>query len=296
MKKEWKDLIAKAAEMEDQTVMQSSFSDEPVPAGKTVGRMVEYIELGKHAGTYEGKPKAPSPQVRVTFELLGPKYIREIEVNGEKKKVADRISVTLNKSFSDKAGFYKLLQSMRYGRQEITHMSQMLGEAFVITVVHSEKKDPKDKVYANVYNKQMGAWGIEPPFKEDAIANTKEPYAVPKTMGIERLFIWDTPTQECWDSLFIDGERTVKKDGVDVKQSKNWIQNKIMTATNFKGSPLDNLIDTSIPTIDEMQGDVDSGVDFEPEMEQPKETKAKSTTKKASAKKSDDPLADLGLN
>jgi len=67
---------------------------------------------------------------------------------------------------------------------------------------------------------------------------------VPEATIDIRLLLWDTPTQEQWDSVFIDGDRTVKNDkGEEVTESKNWLQRDIVTnALNFAGSPLEQML------------------------------------------------------
>lgn len=281
---EFADLIAAAAQEEDQSVAQSGGNYEPPAAGKTVGRFIEYIELGMQPQrAYKGKAKADAPMVRVTFELVGPKNIKEIAVNGEKKKIADKISLTLVKGLNEKNSFFTLMQAMMYGRPNITHMTQMLGEAFVITVVHSEPT-AEGKIYANI--KKDGAWTIEPPFKEDAITGQKEIYKIPEHLSPLRLFLFDRPTELTWSKLFIEGETTVKDDnGKEVKKSKNWLQDKIKAATNYRGSALEAMLLQALPSGKELKEAQDV---------------AKADTKKKATKKaepaSDDPLAALGLD
>ena len=148
------DLIAKAVEVEDQTETQTTgdFSYDPPAAGRTTARFIEYIELGtQKQKPYMGKPKQSKEKVRITFELLGKKNIKEIEVNGEKRQIADKISVTVPKSLHEKANFKKLFEKMRYGRDDIKHMAQMLSEGFLVTITHNVvKKDKTEVTYANL--------------------------------------------------------------------------------------------------------------------------------------------------
>lgn len=58
-----------------------------------------------------------------------------------------------------------------------------------------------------------------------------------------QVFLWGKPTKATWDSLFIDGTVTRKnKEGDEVEYSKNWLQEKIASATNYDGSLLDQLL------------------------------------------------------
>ena len=60
-----------------------------------------------------------------------------------------------------------------------------------------------------------------------------------------QLFLWNSPTMEQWESIFIDGTTQEGK-------SKNYIQEKIQKATNFVGSPVERLLmsgGVSLPTL-----------------------------------------------
>lgn len=240
--KEIQRLAALAAQTENQSVAQAGFEYEVPPAGVALGRFVEYIELGRHEqGEYKGAAKAPAYEVRLTFELLTPKHIREIEIDGVATKVANRISLTITKKLGDKANFFKLMQKMLYGREGIGHMAMMLGEAFVLTVVHNKSTKDPSKTYANIKDEANG-WYIAPPYKTDALSGDTTPYNVPAAMSPVKLFLWDSPTKETWDSIFIDGTRTVTEGDKSREVSKNWLQDKCMAALNFDGSALHQLV------------------------------------------------------
>lgn len=239
------ELAAMAAEQEDQTVVQTTtFNDDPPPAGVTVGRFIEYIEIGKQKqADFNGKPKPDADCVRLTFELLHPqKNIHEYEVEGEKRTRADRVSIRISKKMSDKAKFKKLFNAMTYGRDSVKHMAQMLGEAFIITIYHNVvEKDGKKNTYVNLDND--GQYGIRAPFVEDPLEGTKKDVPVQDAISPLRLFLFNNPTKETWDSLFIDGTREVKKDGGAVEHiSKNWLQELILSASNYSGSALEALL------------------------------------------------------
>lgn len=234
-----------AAEDEDQTevVTGGEFNNDPPAAGLTVGRLIEYIELGKRKQPdFQGKKKADADEVRLTFELTHPDRMREYEVDGVKKTTGELLRVKIKKSLSDKAKFKKLFNKMLYGRTDKKHIAQMLNEAFLITVFHNKSKDGK-KVYANIWD-ENGEIGIAPPFTVDAITKQKKTYAIPEATQPIRLFLWNNPTKPTWDSLFIDGTREVEDKETQQKTtvSKNWLQEDIMSATNFKGSPLDTML------------------------------------------------------
>jgi hypothetical protein len=251
-----KDLIAQAKATEDQTevVVGGDFEYVPPPAGQTVGRLVEYIELGKHVEIYEGKPKPAIEMVRITFEFTHPKNIKEIDVEGGKKKIADRKSITLPKKMNDKAKFYKLFMAMRYGREEITHMAEMLNEPFIFNVIHNiTGEGDKKRTYAEVWDGKASTWQVFPPRVSDPLAGTVKDIStsIPELLSPLRIFLWSLPTKDTWDSLFIDGEREVKDDkGAVKKVSKNWLQEHILSATDYNGSALDQMLNKvdNLPT------------------------------------------------
>ena len=236
-----------AAETEDQTEVQvaGEYERELIPAGVNFGRLVEYIETGKHKQPdYQGKPKPPADMIRVTFELLHPKKsIVEYEHEGEKKVRGQLITLRVKKSLSDKASFKKLFNAMTYGRSDIKHMAQMLGELFLFNVIHNTVKgaDGKDVTYANL--KDDSGYKISAPFIIDPVAETKTPIPCREAISPLRIFLWNNPTKETWDSLYIDGTREVKdKDGTVTHVSKNWLQELCMSAVDYEGSALSQML------------------------------------------------------
>lgn len=240
------ELAAMAAEQEDQTkVVTTGDYERNIPeAGKTVGRLIEYIEMGKRpGGSYLGKEKPAAEKVRLTFELLAPKHIKEYEVEGEKKQRASRISVTLKKSLSDKAKFKKLFNKMTYGRDGIKHIAQMLGEAFIIGVYHNVvKADGKDNTYVNL-NPKDGEYDIGAPVITDPLSGDVTKVPVRDALSPIRIFLWNNPTPETWDALFIDGTHTVKDEkGVETEVSNNWMQEMLLGALDYEGSALAQML------------------------------------------------------
>lgn len=239
------ELLDQEEQTNDQSVTTQGgdFEYELPVAGLGVARFIEYIELGKQPQRpYQGKPKPPEDSVRLVFELTAPKHRHEIEVNGEKITFGDKISITTTLKTGEKAKFKKIFNKMTYGRP-IKHMARMLGEAFLVTVVHNKSKDGT-KTYANL-NTPEGEWLIGAPMKagDPITGEAPVPLNVPEALSPVRLFLWDRPTKPTWDSLFIDGTRTVKDDkGVETEVSKNWLQALILSAVNYGGSPLEALL------------------------------------------------------
>lgn len=245
------DLIAQAAQSSDQSKDTTTTFERQLPAaGRTPLRFIEYIELGmQKQKAFQGKAKPDALDVMLTFECLGPKYIRDIEVEGGTKTICDVITQRQTVKLNEKAQFRKLFNKMAYGRDK-KHLAQMLGEDFIGTITHSDATDKDGKAikqYANLRTAD-GEIGISSPFIDKMDEETGESTKVRLKAGRTdlhpiKIFLFDHPTKETWDSLFIDGYNEVKQaDGTVVKQSKNWIQERILGATNFKGSALEAML------------------------------------------------------
>jgi hypothetical protein len=306
---------AAAAALKDQTKEPESGGGFEIPeAGRCFMRFVSYIEIGKRPQKpFQGKPKPDAHEVRLGFELVGKKHAREIEVDGEKKTVYPMQFIKVAVKAGDRAAFTKLLNKMTYGRAGITHMALMLGEGFIGTIVHNEGTDKagNKKMYANMKDKD-GNWLIGAPMvledPNDPECSTFKPVAVPAATQSEQLLLWDSPTKEQWDSIFIDGTREVKDEqGKTTTVSKNWIQEDIVNkARDFEGSALNALLlelagglelDGGKAAAQAVQEQGDDLAD--PDLAAPAETPASAPETKPAAKAeapADDPLAQMGFD
>ena len=235
--------LIQGAGAQDFTKEQSGGNFEKVlpEEGMGVCRFREYIELGVHDTKSAKYPnKKPAKKARFVFELTTPKHVREVEKeDGTKIKIPHILSVECVISSSSKSNFIKLFKQLNW-HEKYTHPAQALGDPFLVTIYHGWKKgdDPKkDKPsYANMM--KDGAYTLAPARKVDPLAGTVEELAVPEMLNDIKIFLYDNPTQETWDSLFVDG--TYEKDGKEVSQ--NWLQEKILSSLDFKGSELQKLL------------------------------------------------------
>lgn len=256
--------------LQDQTVAKASFEYKIPDAGATVARFVGYIEVGTHPEFYQGKEKEhPAAYAKLVFELLGPKHTRTDD-NGVKSGTLYYQDVTIKTD--EKASFRKLFMKMRGGRDNIKHMAQMLGEGFVVKIVHNTVGEgDKKKTYANI--KHDGEWLVFPPIKEDPLSGEVEQIKVPDMISAPRLFLFATPSKEQWDSIFIDGEYERKNsDGTTSTHSKNFIQERIMAAKNFEGSAVQELL-SGLGELD-LTDDGDTTPEPEPEAKTPEKEPA----------------------
>ena len=194
-----------------------------IPAGQYVGRIVEYVDLGLQPQEYQGKAKDPAPEIRLGICLF--------YSNPEKPGDPDPYVIRpreLAISRNEKATAFKAFAAMNYKRDpNIKHFAQFIGEPFLFHIDVKTAKESKRQYNAVVWDKTAPA--IHPV--------TKQPYDVPQAPDeLYRIFLWDNPTKEDWDSLYIEGER-------DDGTSKNFVQEKILAALDYQGSQLQLLLE-----------------------------------------------------
>lgn len=300
------DLLAQAKAAADKLADQTedkggSYEYTPPVAGPCIARFVSYIEIGKHPQrAYQGKEKPPAHEAILEFELLGKKHAREIEFedeNGEtvKKTVYPIHREVLAIKSGPKAGFFKLLSCMDYGRGN-THMAFMLGEAFLLNIVHNEvEKDGNKRTYANI--KDDSGWKVGAPVRVDEEGETQVIKAPPANVE-PRLLLWDAPTIEQWNSIHIPGTYTKKDGDKEVEVSKNWIQLKVQEALDWEGSGIQQIVAGIAGDLPDAKAETLPDAGEEPLIEEPGTEDApevEKATSEAPAASSDDPLADLGL-
>lgn len=214
-----------------------------LPEGYTLARLVEIIETGNHVKEFNGKPKPPAPQIRFGFELYSPGFAND---DGTPYVIRTYdISISRN----EKAGAYKLFKLLNW-KGTAKSFGQLIGQAFLVPIVNK----PKSKTDTTLRSK-IDLDKILPPL--DAL--TRQPYPLPDlAMDNVKLFLWDRPTLAAWDALFIDGT-------MDDGRSKNYIQELCLSATDFPGSPLEQLLLTNnvkyaIPVKQAKQADTPTSV------------------------------------
>lgn len=276
------DLIKQAAAGTDFTQEKKGgdFERELPEAGKGVCRFREYIEIGlRDTKSAQYPDKKPAHKARFVFELTTPKHVKEVKKDdGTVLKIPHVLSIEVPISQSAKSNYIKLFRALNY-LGTCTHPAQLLGKPYMIEVVHSwAKGDDPEKTkpsYANFM--KDGVVLISAPRVEDPLTGSVKELVVPELLNDLKLFLWDNPTKESWDSLFIEGTR--EKDGEQI--SKNWLQERIMEALDFEGSALHTML--------EGLGNINLEKEEKPVEEKPK----KPSDKKPEGKK--DVLSELGL-
>ena len=203
-----------------------------LPEGNALARLVEYVELGSHNQVFKGTSKGSQPEMRLGFALYGKGYQNE-DGTPAIIRTFDTVMGT-----NEKSKAFKLFKKMNYTGQKKS-FAQMLGDAFILKVAHTKPAKAGDSP-----RHFIDFDGMLPPF--DPVTATPYPVPMPDD-SFFKLFLWAQPNKQCWDSLFIDG---VFEDGERKGKSKNYIQNKILSSTNFKGSALEAmLLSLNLPTL-----------------------------------------------
>ena len=200
-----------------------------LPEGYAFGRLVEYIEFGNQPQEFQGQAKDPALEFTLGFALTGQGY--------QNDDGTPYIVRTYNTALSrnEKARAFKLFKALNW-KGTAKSFAQLLGETFLVKI----KQVPKSKADPKIVSR-IDLDGFLPPL--DPV--TRQPYPVAEAPDdMYRLFLWSRPTKEAWDSLYIEGEYEGK--------SKNRIQEQILAALDFQGSPLQQLLMqsgvTALPT------------------------------------------------
>lgn len=206
-----------------------------LPDGNAFARLVGYVELGNQPQEYQGVAKEPAPAFILTFALSG--YAPNPEDPSKPLSYSNddgtpylMHAFPMAMSQNEKAKAFLLFKRMNW-KNKATHFAQLIGEAFIIPVYQHQSKKP-----GSAPRSTMKLDGMMPPL--DLVSQT--PYNIAPARDEDlRLFLWDHPHIEHWDSLHIAGEY---EDEAKVKHSKNRIQETILSATNYEGSALQLLL------------------------------------------------------
>lgn len=272
------------------------FKRELLPVKNHAIRLVGYAELGTHAQKkFQSEEMVDVDGVRLTFEVLSKDGLR-LDDNG-KVVGARRLYLECKKSTHEKSTLRKLFELMREGDSSITHFAQMIGtKAWKLKVNWEQNKqvlqtkkareealaameaDKENKKELRIWEtwKTAGVPNISPavnPVMDEDGEDTGEvtPMKVPAVVGKLEFFLWDNPQPAHWASLFIEGEYENKdKDGKVTKVSKNRVQNAIIGAKNYDGSPLQCMLD-GVKFDDSVIDETSSSKEQEPVEDEPVE-------------------------
>jgi hypothetical protein len=207
----------------------------PPAAGIVRCRFIAYYELGNHTQKVTGKPDQKKDMARLVFELSGPGHEPK---PSDKGPIPERLSIDVPYSLNEKAHFFKLFSVMNW-EHKATHIAELLGGEYLAEVIHVASKSDATKVYASL--KGPNGYTIKAPQYVDPLTATTVRVPVDPAITPLSIFLWNNPSKAMWDSIYIDGEYEEGK-------SKNVIQEKIMAANNFIGSPIHQIIASGTET------------------------------------------------
>lgn len=234
------------------------------PEGYAFARLVSYVEFGKQPREFQGQAKDPVLTFRLGFAIWGqppgqeetyhnadgtPGYIGTFDMyHGNNSKA------------STKVAFDKMNWTGKH-KQFFT----MLGEPFLLRIKIKEvdgEGGKKRKV------NRLDLKETLPP--RDPATGAAYPVPEVEDESMYRLFLWNNPTVEGWDSLFIEGQS-------DEGKSKNWMQEKCYEAVDFEGSALHQLLSggAALPSL--MADDASEEAEEEPEQEEEEQEEAAPT-------------------
>ena len=214
-----------------------------LPAGYAFGRLIEYVELGMQPQEFNGKAKDPAIEFTLAFALWGEvpdpaDPTKTIKYHNEDGTPYVIRPYSLSLSRNEKAGAFLLFKSLNW-KGTAKNFGQLLGETFLVKIVHV----PKSKTDTTIVSR-IDLKGFLPPL--DPVS--RQPYNIPDVpLDQYNLFLWNRPTKAAWDKLYIEGTWEAK-DGKPA-ESKNRVQETILKAVDFQGSPLQLLLGGAVQAL-----------------------------------------------
>lgn len=226
------DVVNTLGDQSKESAGRESLLLKPDAAGKCALRFIGYIETGTKSTPANGKiPAKTNDNILLQFEVVTPRHtVEKTDDKGESYIVRDTMTVRLKRGSNPKSAFMNFFKRMDYGRGK-THMTQMLGEAFVGEILHT-KDDKGDIKYANLHDGEAGIYTIGAPVVIDPMTNESTKLAIPEAKNPLRCFLWNNANQAMWDSLYYKAD----------KSEESWMHKAIREAENFQGSAAQALL------------------------------------------------------
>lgn len=231
----------------------------PPNPGTCIATLVGYIELGLRVKKgYKGAADKKMRKARFIFELAGGTNPHVMTEGDNPVKIAKRINVNVwlpaaGKKPSEKSGLYKVMSALNHAKDpNIKIPAQLLGK-HVKVIVSQEKftnEGGEEITYGSIGSANDG-FRITPAqidLTDDSGMPTGQVKLIPapEVVSAQRCFLWDYASQAMWDSLFIEGEYEAIEaaDGKPARpaKSKNVIQEEIMQALDWVGSPMQQIV------------------------------------------------------
>lgn len=216
-----------------------------LPAGIAFAQLIEVVELGKQPQEFNGQAKDPVLEVQLAFALTG--QCQTPDANGSFEKYTNEDGTPyiirpypMAMHRNEKAAAFKLFKALNYKGTAKT-FGQLLGQKWLVNVVHVAKSKVDKTLVSRL---DMGS------FRPAIDPMSGQAYPIPDAPdSYFKAFSWTKPTLSAWDSLYVAGEWAAveAKDGKPARaaQSKNRVQETILGAVDFEGSPLMTLLLTN---------------------------------------------------
>lgn len=196
-----------------------------LPQGYAMAQFVEYVELGNQPQEFQGKAKDPALEFCLGFALSGQTPTGEKFNNDDGTPYIYR-PYSIARSQNEKSQAFKLFKAMNW-KGTAKNFAQLLGQVFLVKIVHVPKSKTDPKLVSRI-----DLASFLPPC--DPVTGSPYPFT-PAAETVYRLFLWNRPTKAGWDSLYVEGTW-------DDGKSKNRIQETILAAVDFSGSPLEQML------------------------------------------------------
>ena len=203
-----------------------------LPEGYCLATLVEYIEYGQQPQEFGGVAKDPQLEFQLGFALHTPGFCNEDGTPYIFRPYAQGLSR------NEKANAFLTFRAMNWKGTK-THYAQLLNDAFLLKFSHKQPNAQQAAAGGKVKS-VVDLKATLPPM--DALS--KMPYPVPTVdSALFKLFLWQYPQIETWASFFQEGK-------YDDGNSKNVVQDKMLSALDFEGSALQALlIEKQVPYV-----------------------------------------------
>jgi len=214
----------------------TSLLKEPTAAGVAMIRFVSYIQKGTHTS----KAGKTACMHALEFEVVSPRHVKHVDAKDDKAafSITETIIVNLREGYNSKSAFFNFFKGMNYDNK-YTNFAQMLGQGFLCDIMHSMDDSGTKVMYANIHDGMAGKYTVRAPTIIDPLTNKATIVEIPEASKPLRMFLWDTPTQQMWDSINISD----KEDS----DPKNFFKKDIQAAEDFAGSPVQAFLAGGLP-------------------------------------------------
>ncbi len=235
-------LLAEDNTLADMSIAGKQESRALAAEGPCNLRLVGYVQRGVHTTESPEFGKKTKPMATLFFEVSGPNH-PAVVVGGALEHEVKTIDFVHDphKSPHEKSTDFKIFKALNWRGGKTNYVS-LIDETFVGVIKHVTTA--RGTKFARI------ALEFKPPTYELVDENGPTGKFAQRTVAPAntpiKLFIFNKPTQETWDSLYIPGEyearaATADKPAMPAK-SKNRIQENIKSAINFPGSAIERML------------------------------------------------------